>query len=80
MNLDLQNARKRDLEDLMNLQNLGDSANLQDFEIWSISKIDELSETSERIIRCWNSKIERRDSYIKDVCERRIASLFNWEL
>jgi hypothetical protein len=64
----------------MNLQNLEDTTNLQNFEIWSISKIDELSETSERIIRCWDSKIKRRDSYIKNVCERRIASLFNWEL
>jgi hypothetical protein len=80
MNLNLQNAQERDLEDLMNLQNLENSTNLQNFEIWSISKIDELSETSERIIKCWNSKIERRDSYIKNVCERRITSLFNWEL
>jgi hypothetical protein len=80
MNLDLQNARERDLEDLMNLQNLEDSTNLQNFEIWSISKIDELSETSERIIKCWDSNIERRDNYIKNVCGRRIASLFNWEL
>ncbi len=33
MNLDLQNARKRDFEDLMNLQNLEDSTNLQNSEI-----------------------------------------------
>jgi hypothetical protein len=65
MNLDLQNARKKDLENLMNFQ---------------ISKFDEFSEISRKIIRCWNSKIERKDSYIKNVDERRIAFLFNWKL